>query len=127
MTLGAIDPTPGPDGKVKKAKLFLKNSKITKNRTKTKSRKVLLHDKLSWFEHGRQGQKARPIYSDAVKGFLKEMGFIPDGGVEAATKAGTHKTTVKKGSKAEEEVQKLARERLLKSTFRDYQRSKSKK
>jgi hypothetical protein len=125
MTLGAIDLTPGPDGRVKKAKLFLKNSKITKNKTKAKSRKVLLHDKLSWFEHGKKDQPARRIYSEAVKGFLKEMGFIPNDGPDVVTRPGTHKTRTRKGSRAEELTEDMIREKMLRSQLKLFKERKA--
>ena len=115
------DPVEGEDRR-KYAKFFLRSDRQTKNRKKSTTKKVSLHSKLSWLEYGSSrkkgaGQKPRPIYSIAVKAYLEEAGFIVPGGPTEVTKKGTHKSTLKKGGKAERDLNEDVRKTLLKSRW----------
>lgn len=95
-----------PKDRRKLARLSFKSQKSMDRAKKNKSseRKVYLHDKLSWLEHGTKRQKQRKVYSVAITDYLKLAGFIPGSSFFSLMQPGVHKVAVRSGSKIEKEV-----------------------
>ena len=95
-----------PKDRRKLARLSFRSEKRMKKAMKNQesAKKVYLHDKLSWLEHGTKKQKARRVYSVAITDYLKLAGFIPGSSFFSLMQPGVHKVAVKSGSKAEKAV-----------------------